>query len=609
ARGARSRLLGFDTDPGALATVQELLAPEARRQGAGLELTCANTLELAAPFAEGSSVRVILGNPPWAARSLSRGGALSDAWLSDFRLDHEGRKLDERRAGVLSDDYVRFFRWALEQAREAQGGAVLCLATNGSFLDGPVHRGMRAALLKAFDRIELVDLGGNSLLSRSEVAGERDDNLFGVRVGAAVTWAVRLPRHLHADEASAQVGFGALRGSLDHKLSALRDAPVPLTEHVPDAPWFLFRPTVRAPQRAGFSIAQAFPFQREGVQTNRDAIAVAHTRAELEQRVWDLAQGRLHVPAQPHFDPARARSRLQAALERGEPCIAQLAYRPLDLRWFITLPPLCHRPRSELLRAVERSSLCLLAVRKDRGRAPFNLFAAATAPADACFLSTRSSCRTRVFPSHAPDGSPNLSPAIRQQLEERVGREVNAPEVVAYALSVLGSPAYRAEQRAALQLDYAHLPWPRDAAHFASAVDVGRQFADVLAHDGQPSTAALEVAVGVDRGERLRELVYQPAARQVTQSGRVILRQVDPSWWSARVGEQGLVQAVLRQRPPVSVEQLVTALARAAAWVEAERHADACMCTAYSEGPPLVRASGAAREAPSSLSGSLDRAD
>ena len=47
---------------------------------------------------------------------------------------------------------------------------------------------MRAALLRWFDAIEVIDLGGSALLAK---AGERDGNVFGVRVGAAITVAVR----------------------------------------------------------------------------------------------------------------------------------------------------------------------------------------------------------------------------------------------------------------------------------------------------------------------------------------------------------------------------------------------------------------------------------
>lgn len=575
ARQVASCLVGFDTDASAVAEVETLLAPAAAVQGVALTLRCVNTLELAEPFPDDDRVRVIVGNPPWAARSLSRGGALSDAWLADFRRDHLGQALGERRSGVLSDDYVRFFRWSLEHARRARGGAVVCLATNASYLDGPVHRGMRAALCAAFDRIDVLDLGGNALLSR---AGGRDDNVFGVRVGAAITCALRRPERARVDGAAA-VSFASLRGSVADKLSVL-SAPdeLPREQHTPEAPWFSFRPRRGPSAEPGFSLADAFPFHREGVQTNRDALATAHTREELAERLSAIERGTLSLTALRHFDPAQVRRVLAEARARGDDCLHRLAYRPFDERWFVALAPLCHRPRPDLLLAAAHSSVSLLAVRKDRGGAPFNLFASARSSADACYLSTRSSCRTRVFPSRAPDGTDNVAPAVADKLAHRLGRAVTGSELIAYALAVLGSPRFRQRHEEALRLDYAQLPWPRDASHFARAVALGRRFDAALhEHAPRPSTWTWELADGA-LSDPLGDapVGYDRARGRVVQDGRVLLTGVSPASWDAQVGHHGLVRAALsaaRGVPP-TLGTLCEAVARAALWASSEADAD-----------------------------------
>jgi SAM-dependent methyltransferase len=577
ARGCRARLIGLDTDPHVIDQARLLLDPEAHAQGASLTLRCANTLELAGPFPDRNSVRVILGNPPWAARSLSRGGVLSDAWLAEFRREPDGSPLAERRLGVLSDDYVRFFRWALEHAREADAGALICLASNASFLDGPVHRGMRAALLRTFSRIEVLDLGGNSLLSR---VGDRDDNVFGVRVGAALTWAVRARGP--SVRPLAELAFASLRGSLSDKLQALeRGAPM-LAVHPVAAPYFRFRPASTVALPAGFSLHEAFPFHREGVQTNRDAVAIASSRQELEARALAIVRGELDLPAQRHFDPERARRSLAAALEqRGSLPLLALAYRPLDDRFLLALSPVCHRPRPELARALVHSRTSLLAVRKDRGGAAFNLFAPARALADACYLSTRSSCRTRMFPSHRPDGEENLAPAVADELGRRVGRKVHSEEVIAYALAVLGSPAYRALHQVALKLDYAHVPWPRDRAHFLQAVAIGRGFEAAL-HDPAPSFVGAR-ADGAHDSLALAALAHCPRREQVSAAGRPVLHGVAASVYGATVGHHSFVSGALRPGAGTLLE-LERALARAQAWTALEARADACLGQAVEEG-------------------------
>jgi len=520
---------------------------------------------------------VIVGNPPWAARSLARGGALSDAWLEDFRRDHAGRPLGERRSGVLSDDYVRFFRWTLEQARGARSGAVVCLATNASYLDGPVHRGMRAALVDAFERVEVLDLGGNLLLSRDATRGlappRRDDNVFGVRVGAALTCALRRA----ADEREAarvkhptEVSFAQVEGSLADKLGALEAVSVPSVAQTPCAPWFHFRPYL-GDVAAGFSLAEAFPFHREGVQTNRDVLATSDSLDALTQRLDAIESGALSLAPLPHFDPSRVRRALSEARERGDTRIERLAYRPFDERFFVTVAPLCHRSRPDLRRAIAHSERSLLAVRKDRGGAAFNLFGSARQVADACFLSTRSSCRTRVFPSHTPSGVENLSPAIAERLTRLLGRDVGSRELIAYALGTLGSPAFRLRHAAALRLDYARLPWPRDREQFEHALLVGEAF-DAALHEALPLEPAGELARAwdEDRAIPVGQLVFENEG--VSHEGAVLLRDVSASWWDAQVGHHRLVFAQLGSE--ARADSLRAALSRARHWCELEARAD-----------------------------------
>ncbi|MEZ4335263.1 MAG: N-6 DNA methylase [Sandaracinaceae bacterium] len=160
------RAIGIDLDAEALDDAEAILAPLAGAGGWDLSLRRGNTL--AAPLVEAGPL-VIVGNPPWAGRTANAGAAYTEALLDDFRKDADGAPLGERKLGVLSDDYVRFLRWACEQLRRPEGG-VLAMVTSSSFLDGPVHRGMRARLLEWFATVDVVDLGGSALIARTGCA-------------------------------------------------------------------------------------------------------------------------------------------------------------------------------------------------------------------------------------------------------------------------------------------------------------------------------------------------------------------------------------------------------------------------------------------------------
>jgi predicted helicase len=114
---------------------------------------------------------------------------------------------------------------------------------------------------------------------------------------------------------------------------------------------------------------------------------------------------------------------------------------------------------------------------------------------DNCLLSTRSSCRARAFPSHAPDGRENLAPAAAIELMRRTGRRVGSEELIHYALAILSSRAFRQRYDAALRLDYPRIPWPKDAVELEALAAAGRALALLLLAPTAPEPATLERAL------------------------------------------------------------------------------------------------------------------
>ncbi|MCB9632612.1 MAG: N-6 DNA methylase [Sandaracinus sp.] len=479
-------LVGMDRDPAALAQARALLPADVR-------LVRGDTLESLA-LADEVDVVVVVGNPPWAGRSESRTDLL-DTLLEDFRRDAQGEPLRERKIGVLSDAYVRFVRWGAELVRRAPGGGVLGFVTNASYLDGPVHRGMRAALARWFHTLKVLDLGGSALIARR--SGERDDNVFGVRPSVSVLIAAK-----GAGEAPAsEVQIATPKGTRDEKLASLGDAPFEVV--APSAVWKASRGGASSWPDAFVALDVLFPFHREGVQTNRDAVVIDRDRDVLLARLHAfglaLDDPRLGagVGARDHFDPERARRAVVEALRvdpEGTTWLRPIAYRPFDRRWLAALPALCHRPRPDLAEAVARSELSLVTVRKDRGTRAWNHVAIVDAIVDNCFLSSRSSCRTRAFPTHAPDGSPNLS-----ELGHAWAGEGGARALALHAVTWLCGEAYRTRFEALLAADYPRIPPPTPRS-----IELGEALA--AAFLGPSGEVAAEVGhVGVSVTDAYRE--------------------------------------------------------------------------------------------------------
>ncbi|MEM7609418.1 MAG: type ISP restriction/modification enzyme, partial [Myxococcota bacterium] len=328
----RVALIGFDTDADAIE------GAKANFDGLTVDWRTGDALE--GPLM-GDGPLAILGNPPWSSRSATK-TEYSEQTLEVFRRDGAGARLQERKLGVLSDAYVRFFAW-VHAAFVGRPGA-FCLVANGSFIDGPVHRGMRGALASRFS-LTVTDLGGSSLVARDAAA---DDNVFGVRPAVSVVAGAR---------GQTGVRYVRLFGTRHEKLAAL-SSPLAHEPVKSEAPSHDFSPIVGAPFPAAWQGLDALVvFHGEGVQTNRDAVVVDASRDDLLGRMQALALN-LALPAveaaevaKSHYDPERARKAVRNALASdptGEGWIRPLVYRPYDERHVVVLPELCHRPRRAL---------------------------------------------------------------------------------------------------------------------------------------------------------------------------------------------------------------------------------------------------------------------
>lgn len=485
-RARRPRaLVGFELDRSAIDACAAALSEESEAAGVPLLLEAKNTLEsLTLPIE--ADVVCVLGNPPWSGKSANRGLPLTDALLEDFKKLSGGAPLDERKIGVLSDDYIRFMRWSAELVRRAKGGGAMALVTNGSFLDGPVHRGIRAALLRWFTELDLVDLGGSALVSKGE---ECDENVFGVRPKVACAFALRRGDHGELVEA-ARLRYARLYGSRAEKLARLGARSPVFQRFEAREPQLIFERAEWSPDfpQGWRSLEEWIPFHQEGVQTNRDEAIIAPDRETLRQRLERFARGepdealsRALIPSD-HYDPARAADTVRELIREGslEDFIKPIAYRPFDDRFFFAHRALCHRPRPKLLAAAEHSEFILVSVRKDRGSAPYRHFAITRHIPDNSYLSPRSSCRSRAFPPFEASGRENIAPAYKEIAARVAGRDVSAVEIFYYIASFLASPRYQDYFSQRLRRDYPKIPLPHDGKIFEERVSIGERVKDAF---------------------------------------------------------------------------------------------------------------------------------
>jgi len=74
---------------------------------------------------------------------------------------------------------------------EKTGEGILAYISNNSFIDGVTHRRMREELMKAFDKIYILDLHGNAKKKEVCPDGSTDQNVFDIMQGVSINIFVK----------------------------------------------------------------------------------------------------------------------------------------------------------------------------------------------------------------------------------------------------------------------------------------------------------------------------------------------------------------------------------------------------------------------------------
>ena len=417
-------------------------------------------------FDAGGKPLVVIGNPPYSGHS-SNPGKISEL-VAEYRAG-----LDERNPKWLQDDYVKFIRMAEHRVAEA-GRGVVGFITNHSFLYNPTFRVMREHLMRTFDEIYLLDLHGNAKLRRPGDENGRDESIFPIQMGVAISLLVKT-----SNRNACRVRYSSLQGSRDDKLANLAQMDVSTTEWH-DAP-AENRFTSFVP--GGFDLAEEYErfasmsdlFSEScvGFVTSRDGFAVGFEKDTLLQRISALRdlqidpdEIRRRYPVG-DLDIEEAR-RVLTADKNWEKKAVEVLYRPFDRRWAYLSKSVMERPRLPFMEGISRENPALAVGRAGAatGSDVWDVVFCTDCPAD---LNLFRRGGARLFPRYIRANG-------TRQSNTRL-RSYDPDELFNYVYAILHSGIYRTRYHSFLMMDYPRIPVPDYDPLFC---DLSRLGADLM---------------------------------------------------------------------------------------------------------------------------------
>lgn len=438
-------------------------------------------------------VLVITGNPPYSGHSKNKG-----AWITaSIAAYREGfPELSKPAQGKwLQDDYVKFIRFAQMKMEEAEEG-VVGIITNHSWLDNPTFKGMRKSLMGTFDQIYLLDLHGNSKKKERAPDGGKDENVFDIEQGVAISLFVKRPgieRGVwHADL------WGGRQSKYEFASASTKEG-VAWSVLQPAAPDWLFRPEdaeLASQYRELWAIPAIFASLGDpapGMVTTQDEFAISFSAAEALGKVSQLVGTKSEHDARRLF---RLCSQDQWNYERAKAALAELdlttrtvplTYRPFDSRWTIWDKNVAVHRRERVMKHMLRPNLALLTARSNKSPRADHFFISEL-PSET--KAAESTIQSYSFPLYLYEdrGSPpseSLAPDFRAFLDARLDHHYSPEEILGYMYAVLHAPAYRARYAEFLRGGFPRVPFPETREAFDALSGLGSELID--AHLLRPS--------------------------------------------------------------------------------------------------------------------------
>ncbi len=501
----------------------------------------------AAEIKRDKPIMVVLGNPPYSVSSANKGEHINEL-MERYKAAVRG----ERNIQPLSDDYIKFIRFAHDRI-ERTGYGVIGMITNHSYLSGLIHRGMREELMKTFDEIYVLNLHGDTRIGETSPDGGPDENVFDIQQGVTISIFVKGEGMI----GPAQIRYADLWGLREGKYRYLWENDVSTTEWQELkslAPYFFFVPKdldLLSEYQRGWSVTDIFPINSVGVVTSRDRIVIDFDAERLQSRIAALRDKALTDDQVAETFNLRDTATWRLRDARGslftdkawEKHFTRCLYRPFDVRSIYYHDALIERSRRNTMCHMLRPNVGIVLTRQITAP-PFNHVIATNRIVEYKCASTDRNCY--IFPLYlykvgkkkqplkgggsvvslmlfesGPEyetRDPNLSPKFIAAVEEKLGLEFvregkgdleatfGPEDILHYAYAVFHSPTYRERYAELLKIDFPRLPLTSDLALFKALAAKGEELVSLhLMESPELNNLVTSFPVpGPDRVEKVR---------------------------------------------------------------------------------------------------------
>ncbi|MHA1698339.1 MAG: type ISP restriction/modification enzyme [Promethearchaeota archaeon] len=522
---------------------------------------------------------VIMGNPPYSVSSANKTAFLSKL-MDDYKTG-----LVERNIQPLSDDYIKFMRYAQWQI-EQKGSGVIGFVVNNAFIYKMIYRQMRHSLLSTFDKIFVVNLHGNSNIGETTPDGKKDENIFPIKVGVAIVLMIkkkqektkrRPSKELHRQ---CSVFYSEIFGLRHEKLEFLKNRSIysMLNETLnPRAPHYFFIKKDMSLEKEYMqypSLTDIFDEYIIGVKTHRDDFIVEFEKEAIVKKIKELVSNTPDQAIKEKFvlkDDLNVISHYRRHLrETGidETRIIPYSYRVFDDRWIYYDDAIITRNRKKIMSCMlSGKNIAIITTRLLSSRRFDHCFVS-NKVGDIGILSSRTSESAYYFPlykarpiskrsaafnkANVDSGSNGICINIKEKFIQEITNKfpsmrITPKDIFGYIYAVLHMKAYRDRYLEFLKIDFPRIPFVDNPEIFKRIGEIGKKLVDIHLLKVQDSVNEI-TKLETTRPFTLRSFRHDPKKKIVYLNDMPIFKDMPPDIWKFSIGSYAVLKKWLRSR-------------------------------------------------------------
>jgi len=394
----------------------------------------------------------------------------------------------------LQDDYVKFIRFAQWKIKR-NGSGIIGYITNRSFIDKLIFRGMRSSLMMDFDKIYIVDLHGDARdgipIYYQRKGIEKDENVFGIKPGVAISFFIRTPDHV---DNRCDICYCESWGSKEQKFQFLEGDIKSLqfndiSKRI-DYEFSIDHFDLRDRYLSFIYLVDIFKRNICGCITGNDDFISDVSKSALETKINDFFEGNITVQAKSvDYENAKTKTTKEDSLNR----IIKWTYRGFDSRYICYNPHLLMRHGYSLLQySLPTQNSITLIIERQYGTK--NSIGSSVFVTDSVFSHKcnegASGAGGYAFPlkineSNSDDDYLNPKPAthsnINPEFKSRLSysNQISDDQIFYYIYGILYSPTYRERYYLGLTEDYPRVPFPNVMEKFLEMSNYGRRLTEL----------------------------------------------------------------------------------------------------------------------------------